>query len=115
MKKSIIFMCICAFALMLGSCEPKEIENDLAGHSFECRYGTGDSSGLNFSPYSYDVTYWFYLNGDMRSYDNYYTYENKIVKVYTDKECTDLVLTGVFKGDRIIVDGDEDFPYLMRW
>ena len=50
----------------------------------------------------------------MRSYDNYYTYENKIVKVYTDKECSDLVLTGVFKGDRIIVDGDEDFPYLMR-
>ena len=47
----------------------------------------------------------------MRSFDNYYTYENKIVKVYLDKECTDLILTGVFKGDRIIVDGDEDFPY----
>lgn len=116
MKKSIIFMCICAFALMLGSCEPKEIENDLAGHSFECNYGYGiGATGLDFSPYSYRVTYWFYLNGDMRSYDNYYTYENKIVKVYLDKECTDLVLTGVFKGDRIIVDGDEDFPYLMRW
>ena len=114
MKKVFLLALICALSMSFTSCETP-IENDLAGHSFECRYGTGDSSGLSFFDNSYRVIYWFYLNGDMRSYDNYYTYENKIVKVYTDKECTDLVLTGVFKGDRIIVDGDEDFPYLMRW
>lgn len=115
MKKFILFALMCALSFSLTSCE-SPIENDLAGHSFECNYGYGiGAQGLDFFTNSYRVTYWFYVNGTIKSYDNYYTYDNKIVKVYTDEDCTDLILQGVFKVDRIIVDGDEDFPYLMRW
>lgn len=112
--KKLLSLAVLSALFLFSSCE-KPIENDLAGHSFVCDFGTGSSTGLDFFSDSYRVDKWFIMKGEIHRYINYYTYEGNIVKVYLDEECTDLLLTGVFIGDRIIVDGNEDFPYIMRW
>lgn len=113
MKKSFIFMCICALALMLGSCEPPKIENDLAGHQFTCDFGVATTS-YNFSSYDYSGFKSFYHE---KSYiiDFYYTYEGNIIKMYYDKEKTDLMAIGEYYGSYIIIDGDKETRYEKEW
>lgn len=111
MKKSIIFALLSV--LFLASCE-KRVENELAGHRFECRYGSFMTSSYSFSEFDY-TGFYSATTSQTIIIDFYYTFSNNIIKMYYDKEKTDLMATAEYRGDCIIVDGEEEFPFEKKW
>ena len=76
--------------------------------------GVGGSYDLFFDWYSYEVRMYYYMRGKYYSFTHYYTYENKIILIYYDEDKTQLLHRGEYRGDCIILDGDENFPYIYN-